>query len=75
MKDQLLKCYISASCLCSTVVMFAQDPGTGGGIENNGTGDTSPAAPIDNYIILLALIGLVLVFIRFRAIQINKPTK
>jgi hypothetical protein len=70
MKNNLLKYYLAAFYLCSTFIMFAQtDPGTDGGIENDGTQDATPAAPIDDYVWLLALIGLVFVFLKFRAIQ------
>ncbi len=72
MKKNLLKYYIAAFYLCSTLMMFAQDPGTGGGIENDGTEDTTPAAPIDDYVWILALLGLVFVFLKFRAIQNRK---
>ena len=73
MKNTTLKYYITAFYLCSTLAMFAQQPGgndTGGGLE--GDGDATPAAPIDNYIWVLAIIGLILVFIKFRAIQKNR---
>ena len=73
MKNTTLKYYITAFYLCSTFVMFAQQPGgndTGGSLE--GDGDATPAAPIDNYIWVLAIIGLILVFIKFRAIQKNR---
>jgi hypothetical protein len=69
MKNRLLKYYIVAVYLCSTVVLFAQ-PGTtdtGGTLEDT-SGDTTPA-PIDNYVWVLALIGLIFVFMKFRAIQ------
>jgi len=71
MKKNLIKYYIVAFYLCSTFVMFAQtDPGTGGGVENDGSTDTSPAAaPIDDYVWVLALVGLFFVFMKFRAIQ------
>lgn len=69
MKKNLLKYYIATFYLCSTFAMFAQDPGTGGGVENDGSTDTTPAAPIDDYVWVLALIGLVFVFMKFRAIQ------
>jgi len=72
MKNNVLKYYIVAFYLCSTFVMFAQ-PGTddtGSGLE--GDGDTTPAAPIDDYIWVLALIGLVFVFMKFRSIQNRK---
>jgi hypothetical protein len=72
MKNNLLKYYITAFYLCSTFAMFAQDPGIGGGIENDGTGDTTPAAPIDDYVLLLAILGLILVFVRFKSIQSKK---
>ena len=73
MKNNLLKYYIAAFFLCSTFVMFAQvDPGTDGGVENDGSVDTTPAAPIDDYVWILALIGLVFVFLKFRAIQNKK---
>lgn len=64
MKNNLLKYYIAAAYLCSTVLMFGQ-PGaddTGGGLE---TPDT-PAAPIDDYVWVLAFIGLAFVFLKVR---------
>ena len=75
MKNNLLKYYITAFYLCSTFVMFAQDPGTGGGVDNDGTGDTTPAAPIDDYVWVLLVIGLVYGFFRLRAFveQRNNP--
>lgn len=69
MKKNLLKYYIVAFYLCSTLVMLAQDPGTDGVDNGDGTGDTTPAAPIDDYVWVLALLGLVFVFLKFRAIQ------
>jgi hypothetical protein len=66
MKNNLLKYYIAAFYLYSTFAMFAQDPGTGGGIENDGTEDRTPAAPIDHYVMVLAFIGLVYVFLKLR---------
>lgn len=71
MKNNLLKYYIAAFYLCSTFVMFAQ-PGDGSNDGLEGDGDTTPAAPIDDYVWLLALIGLVLVFMKFRSIQNKK---
>nr|WP_288837680.1 hypothetical protein [uncultured Flavobacterium sp.] len=53
--------------------MFAQDPGDdseGGGLE--GDGDITPAAPIDDYVWVLALVGLFFAFMWFRSIQSNK---
>ena len=70
MKNNVLKYYIAAFYLCSTFVLFAQ-PGT---TDNSGTleGADAPAAPIDGYVWVLALVGLVYVFLRFRAIQKKK---
>jgi amino acid transporter len=34
--------------------------------------DTTSGAPIDDYIIPLAIVGIILVFIRFKAIQAKK---
>jgi hypothetical protein len=68
MKNNVLKYYIVAFYLCSTFVMFAQpgDDDTGSDLE--GDGDVTPAAPIDDYVWVLALVGLFFVFMKFRAI-------
>jgi hypothetical protein len=70
MKNNLLKFYIVAVYLCSTFVLFAQ-PGTtdtGGTLENADT----PPAPIDENLWMLALTGLIFVFLRLKAIQVKK---
>lgn len=69
MKNTVLKYYIAAFYLCSTFAVFAQPGGndTGGGLE--GDGDATPAAPIDDYVWVLAIIGLLFIFMKFRAIQ------
>jgi hypothetical protein len=62
MKNNLSNIYIVALCLCSTFIAFAQDPGTtdtGGNLEG-----TDAPMPIDDYIWVVALIGLLLVFIK-----------
>ena len=68
MKNNVLKLYVTVFYLCSTFVMFAQ-PGTGS--DNNGIDDAGESdvtgAPIDDYVWVLATIGLVLVFLRLRA--------
>ena len=70
MKNTVIKYYIIAFYLCSTFVLFAQPGDTApGGLE--GDGDSTPGAPIDNYIWILALLGLVFVFLRLRATQKN----
>jgi len=73
MKNNILKFYIVAVYLCSTFVLFAQPgdtDGTPGGLE----GTDTPAAPIDDYVFILAIMGAILVFIRFRA-MLNKKIK
>jgi hypothetical protein len=71
MKNTFLKYYIAAFYLCSTFVMFGQPGDTApGGLE--GDGDTTPAAPIDYYVWVLAILGLIFVFMKFRAIQKNR---
>lgn len=72
MKNNVLKYYITAFYFCSTFAMLAQDPGAGGVDNGDGSGDTTPAAPIDDYVWVLALVGLVFVFLKFRAIQKRK---
>jgi hypothetical protein len=69
MKNRLLKYYIAAFCFCSTSILFAQPASndTAGGLEDT-TGDTTPA-PIDDYVGVLALVGLSLIFIKVRASQ------
>ena len=68
MKTNLLKYYIVAFYLCSTFVLFAQlgTDDAGGTLE--GDGDATPAAPIDDYVWVLTLIGLLFAFLKFRAI-------
>lgn len=64
MKTNLLKYYIAAIYLCSTFVMVAQ-PGTDNDTGNLEGTDT-PAAPIDDYVWVLAAIGLIYVFLKLR---------
>lgn len=71
MKNNLLKYYIAAFYLCSTFAMFA-DPGTGSDGDPLENGDTAAPMPIDDYVWVLALIGLVFVFMKFRSIQKKK---
>jgi hypothetical protein len=69
MKNNLLKYYIAAAYLCSSFVMFAQGPGVGGGVDNDGTTDVTPlAAPIDDYVWFLMGIGIVYVFYKCKHI-------
>ena len=69
MKNNLVKYYIAAMYLCTTFIMFAQ-PGTGDtGGTLEGDGDVTPGAPIDDFIPVLAIIGIIVVFMRFRALK------
>ena len=69
MKNNILKLYVAVFYLCSTFVMFAQPGETAdnGGIDDNGATDTT-GAPIDDYVWVLAAIGMLLVLLKFRAI-------
>jgi hypothetical protein len=77
MKNNLLKYYITVFYLFATFILFAQTPPPpgnndgSGGIRNDG--DTTPA-PIDDYLWVVALLGIVFVILKFRAIhkQINQ---
>lgn len=68
MKTNLLKYYIVLAFFFSSVMLFAQGPG-----ENDGTGtfedsasDSTPA-PIDDYVLILALVGSAFVFYTLKA--------
>ena len=83
MKNNLLKYYILAFYLCSNFVLFAQGPTAGGGVETDDQtelgstlnvegADALPAAPIDTYLWILALVVILYVFFKYRAIQNKK---
>lgn len=65
MKKQFNKYYIAIFFLCSNFALFAQ-PGSG-----NGTGDLegtdAAAAPINDYIWILGLVGLIFVFKKMKS--------
>jgi hypothetical protein len=73
MKNNISKYYITSFIFCYNIAMFAQ-PAPG-----NDTGDLegtdAPASPIDNYIWVLALVGLIYVFIKLRDFQNKKRIK
>jgi hypothetical protein len=76
MKNNVLKLYVTVFYLCSTFVMFAQ-PGTGSdnnGIDDAGESDVTGAAPINDYIWVLAAVGMLLVFLKFRAMYKQQIT-
>ncbi len=68
MKNTFSKYYFALFYLGSTFVMFAQ-PGTE---DDSGNLEDTDPLPIDNYIWVLALIALVFVFMKIRAIQKNR---
>ena len=72
MKNNLLKFYIVAIYLCSTVILFAQEAAPGatdeGDTLENTSGDNT-GAPIGDYIWVLALAVVVYAFFKIRAMQ------
>lgn len=78
MKNNLLKYYILAFYLCSNFVLFAQGPTADGEIETDDQtvlGSTSvvegddTVLPIDTYLWILALVVILYIFLKFRALQ------
>ena len=66
MTTKAIKYYTAAIYLCSNFVMFAQQPGNED--NNNGLeGADTPAAPIDDSIWVLGFLGLLFVFLKFKA--------
>ena len=69
MKNQFNKYYIALFCLCSNFMLFAE-PGVG-----NDTSDLenidAPAAPINDYLWVLALAGLVFIFLKLKSVKIK----
>jgi hypothetical protein len=69
MKNTLLKLYIVAFYFCSTFVMLAEETLPG---NTDGTGnleDVDPAAtPIDDSLWVLVIVGLIYVYLKFRAV-------
>jgi len=77
MKNKRLKFYLVAFYLYSNVALFAQS-GLGstnelGNLEDDDVVKTKEVAPlpIDDYVWVLALIGLIYVFMKFRTYQKN----
>lgn len=65
MKTNLLKYYIVLAFFFSSVMLFAQGPGetdSAGTMED--TASDSTPAPIDDYVLILALVGSAFVFYR-----------
>ena len=74
MKNYLIKFYILAIYLCSTVVLFAQDPGdtAEGAALDGASGDNTGTAPIGDYIWVLALVVIVYAFWKIVCFLENK---
>jgi hypothetical protein len=70
MKNQYTKYYFAFFYLCSTIALIAQ-PGAGNDTSNLEGADT-PAAPINDYLWVLALIGLLFVFMKLKNLQNKK---
>ena len=78
MKTNLLKYYIAAFYFCSTFVLVAQPSSENGGEGDaglEGGGDTTPGAPIDDYVWVLAAIGLIYVLLRIQAFAKQENTE
>ena len=73
MKNKSLKYYIATVFFLATFVMFSApgDPGDGSGGGGPLEGEDQ-GVPIDDHVWVLAVIGLVFVFMKLRAIQKNK---
>ncbi len=69
MKNIFLKYYVIAVYFCSTIVLFAQP---GDGSNGDPLEGPDPGAPIDDYVWVLAIVGLIFVFMKFRSIYNTK---
>ena len=69
MKNLLNKYYIIFFCLCCNFALFAQ-PGVGNETNDLENAD-APAAPISDYLWVLALAGLILVFVKLKSVLIK----
>ena len=68
MKNIVSKFYVVAAFLCSTAIMFAAPGDEAEGESLNGNDNQ---LPISDYLWVLALVGLVLVYFKFRSMQKN----
>ncbi len=67
MKNIISKFYIVGAFLCSTAIVFAQP----GDDSDDGLNGNDNQLPISDYLWVLALVGLVFVYFKFRSIQKN----
>lgn len=70
MKNQFNKYYIALFYFCSTFMLFAQ-VGAENDTSNLETVDT-PAAPINDYLWILALVGIIFIFMKLKASQVKE---
>lgn len=71
MKNKFFKYCIALFFLCSSTMLFAQ-PGSGsdnGGVDGDGTGDSTPGTPIDDYVGIMTMIGISYVLIKVKPNQ------
>jgi hypothetical protein len=70
MKKQFNKYYIAFFYWCTNLALFAQPS------SNNGTSDLesvdTPPAPINNYLWVLAFVGILFIFMKVRAFLIKE---
>lgn len=69
MKNNLIKLYATVFFFCVTVATFAQLG------DNNDDGNLEiedAQAPIDDYVLLFAIVGIALVFLKYRSIAKQK---
>lgn len=71
MKNNLLEYYITVVFFFSTVALCAQ-PGSGSDTDPLEGADQPLYGPIDSYVWILAVVGLLFVFMKFRANYKNK---
>ena len=68
MKNIVSKFYVAVAFLCTTAIMFAQ-PGDDSDLNDMEGADEQ--LPISDYLWVLAVVGLVFVYFKFRSIQKN----
>ena len=70
MKKKFNKYYIATFYLCTNFVLFAQ-PSSNNGTSDLESGDAAPA-PINNYLWVLAFVGILFIFMKLRAFIIKE---
>ncbi|NDP27902.1 MAG: hypothetical protein GZ087_10825 [Flavobacterium sp.] len=70
MKKQYNKYYLAVFYLCFNLVLFAQPSSTNNTSDLESV-DVAPA-PINNYLVVLAFVGILLIFMKLRSFQYKK---